>query len=365
MLKVTLPLKEAFTTSTHAKSRVTHILVRAINEDDVVGYGEVACEAAPFYGCETVTTCWHVLGDFLIPAVLGLEWGDPREVSVALARFRGNRFAKAGIDIAAWDLFANASGVSLAAALGGTSAAVQSGISLGIDESPADTVRAALRVAAAGHRRVKLKVRPGMAETVVRAVSEALSDDPIQLAVDANGSFAERDIGELVRLDRYGLSLIEQPFGPDSWRLHRDLARRVETPICLDESIESPGDAELALEIGACRVVNVKVSRLGGLTPAIAVHDACRAAGVPVWCGGMHEFGIGRAANVALASLPGFTEPGDLSGSDERYEHDVVTPPIVAEHGAIRVPTDPGIGHAVDWDELATLASDALERVAA
>ena len=358
---VTLPLKAAFTTSSHAKSELTHIIVRVVDEDGVTGYGEVACETAPFYGPETATTCWHVLREFLAPTVLHVDLDDPRDLAGLLGRFRGNRFAKAGLDMGVWDLFAKARGISLARALGGTNREVQSGVSLGIGTTVEATVESARRVAAAGHCRVKLKVRPGMAEPVVRAVREALGDSPIQLAIDANGSFAASDLGELTRLDGYGLAMIEQPFGADEWLLHRELALRIATPICLDESIETLGDAELALDIDACGILNIKISRLGGLTPALAVHDFCHAAGVPVWCGGMHEFGIGRAANVALASLPAFTLPGDLSGSAERYERDIVAPPIVSNAGRIVVPDGLGIGHVIDERLLEVLAVDTAD----
>jgi O-succinylbenzoate synthase len=282
-------------------------------------------------------------------------------VATALERFRGNHFAKAGVDIAVWDLAAKTDGVTLAAALGATGTKAISGVSVGIHADPQDTVGEARRIAAAGYRRVKLKVRPGMAEDVVRLVGTALAGTGVQLAVDANGVFGAGDMAELERLDGYGLALIEQPFDADAWELHRELAARLDTPICLDESIGTVGAARLALELGACDVINIKVSRLGGLTQAIAVHDLCRTAGVPVWCGGMHEFGIGRAANVALSALPGFTLPGDLSGSDERYEFDVVDPQIVARDGAIPVPSGPGIGYRVLEDQVVELAEETLE----
>jgi O-succinylbenzoate synthase len=363
--RVTLPLKAAFETSSHRKQHLTHILLRAVGEDGVAGWGEACCETAPLYGAETVETCWHVLREFLVPAMLELEWEHPSEVAAALERFRGNHFAKAGVDIAAWDLAAKADGVTLAAALGATGTEAVSGVSVGIHADPEHTAREALRIAAAGYRRVKLKVRPGMAEEVVRLVGDALAGTGVQLAVDANGVFGADDVAELERLDAYGLALIEQPFDADAWELHRDLAARLDTPICLDESIGTVGAARLALELGACDVINVKVSRLGGLTQALAVHDLCRTAGVPVWCGGMHEFGVGRAANVALSALPGFTMPGDLSGSDERYEFDVVDPPILARDGAIPVPSGAGIGYRVLEDRIAELAEETLELTAA
>jgi o-succinylbenzoate synthase len=361
LFRVTLPLKAAFQTSSHSKQQLTHIIVRAAGSDGEVGYGEVSCEAAPLYGAETVDTCWHVLRDFLVPSALTVEWDEPAEVAAALERFRGNRFAKAGIDMAVWDLHAKSRGITLAEALGGTRDRAASGVSLGIHEDPHVTVAEAVRIADAGYQRVKLKVQPGMAEGIVALVGEALRGYDVQLAVDANGSFSAEDVAELERLDGYGLALIEQPFAADAWDLHRDLVAGLDTPICLDESIDTVGAAKLAIDLEACDVVNIKVSRLGGLTAAVAVHDLCHAAGIAVWCGGMHEFGVGRAANVALSTLPGFTMPGDLSGSDERYEMDIVFPPIAAHDGAIPVLADPGIGYHVLEDRLRSLSEETLE----
>jgi O-succinylbenzoate synthase len=352
LFELTLPLKSAFETSSHSKREIVHIIVRLTAENGDVGYGEVCCETAPYFGPETVTSCWHVLESFLVPALLELEFEHPREVAAELARFRGNHFAKAGLDMAAWDLYARSRGEALAAALGATRSEVASGVSLGIRPDPDETVQEAVRAARAGHARVKLKVRPGMARDVVDRVGAALDGFATQLAVDANGSFTEDGMDELAALDGRGVALIEQPFGAEEWLLHRELAAGIETPVCLDESITGLGSTRLALEIGACDMVNIKVSRVGGLTAAVAIHDLCLDAGVPVWCGGMHEFGIGRSANVALAALPGFTEPGDISGSDERYELDIVDPSIVACDGRIAVPTGPGIGHMVSESRL-------------
>jgi O-succinylbenzoate synthase len=351
LFEVRLRMRQGFETSSHRKDAITHVLVRICDTDGADAWGECAAEAAPYYGPETVETCWHGLTSFLGPALLEREWKHPREAWAALARFRGNHFAKAGLDIAVWDLYARRSGVSLAAALGGTRPAIESGVSLGIDEDEV-TIERVREAIAAGHRRVKLKIRPGMAERTVKAVLSIVPADGPSIAVDANGAFEPEVISELVRLDQLGLALIEQPFGHDRWLAHRDLAAQMTTPVCLDESIGSPGLAELALSLHACDVMNIKVSRLGGLTPSVVVHDLCTEHGVPVWCGGMHEFGVGRAANVAIASLPGFSVPGDLSGSAERYVADIVDPPITSEGGLIAVPTTPGIGHDVDVERV-------------
>jgi O-succinylbenzoate synthase len=285
--QVSLPLVSRFRTSSHSKDRLTHIIVRVEAEDGEVGFGECACEVAPFYGPETVESCWHVLSTYLAPALLGLEWDEPEQATAAVAKYRGNQFAKAGLDMACWDLYARSKAMSLAQVLGGVREYIESGVSLGIGETAGDTIRNAERIRASGYRRAKLKVEPGMAEEVVRAVREVVPDLP--LMVDANGAFTPRDEEELQRLDRYGLIMIEQPFDPADFLAHRDLARRISTPICLDESLLSLQHVRLALDLEAASIVNIKVSRLGGLGVARAVHGLCREREIPVWCGGMHE----------------------------------------------------------------------------
>ncbi len=358
LFKVALPLKREFETSSHRKRSVTHIVLRLETVEGLLGFGEVACEAAPFYGPETVGTCWEVLRGVLVPTMLELDWDDPVEIAAALARFRGNHFAKAGLDIACWDIFARSRGVSLAAALGGSRSEIESGVSLGIIASLDALADEARRIERLDYKRLKLKIRPGMADEAVRTVRDAARSLP--LMVDANGSFADDHDAELARLDRYALLMIEQPFGPASLLAHQKLKSRLATPICLDESIPSVDHVRLALDLDCCSIVNAKVSRLGGLTYARAVHDLCVERGIPVWCGGMHEFGIGRAANIAISALPGFALPGDVSSSDERYDRDIVWPPIAAKNGVIRVPTAPGLGYEVDAELIRSLATETV-----
>jgi o-succinylbenzoate synthase len=356
LYEVRLALRDEFATSSHRKDAITHIIVRLQDRSGGVGFGECACETAPFFGAETVQTCWHVLTTFLGPALLALEWQHPAQAWQALTRYRGNHVAKAGLDMAAWDLYARSQGVSLSRVLGGTRDRIEAGISLGIAPTPAQALDRVARAAEQGYRRIKLKIRPGMAEDIVRQARRLLDGDQPAIAVDANGSYDGSDQDELRSLDGYGLALIEQPFGPDEWQAHRDLATALVTPVCLDESITSMGSAKLALALGACKIINIKVSRLGGLTPAVELHNMCRDRGIAVWCGAMHEFGIGRAANVALASLPGFVMPGDISGSAERYAGYTAGPAIRAEGGYIPVPVGPGIGHHVDEERIGGLA---------
>jgi O-succinylbenzoate synthase len=244
--------------------------------------------------------------------------------------------------MACWDALARRSGTPLATLLGGTRAEVAAGVSLGIEREIGALFDLIDQYLDEGYRRIKLKIAPGHDVDVVRRVRERHPEVPLQ--VDANSAYTLDDVDTLKALDGFGLLLIEQPLAHDDIIDHARLQERLETPVCLDESIHSAADARKAIELGACRVINIKVSRVGGLGEARRVHDACRARGVPVWCGGMHEFGIGRAANLAIASLPGFTLPGDVSGSDKYYLEDLVEPPIRARRGLLDVPTGPGLG---------------------
>jgi O-succinylbenzoate synthase len=263
--------------------------------------------------------------------------------------------------MACWDLLARAEGRPLAALLGGTRPEILSGVSLGIEPEIGSLFEQIDRFLAEGYRRIKLKIAPGDDVEVVRQVRARYPDLPLQ--VDANSAYTLDDLPTLRRLDAFGLLLIEQPLAHDDIIDHARLQAELETPVCLDESIHSADDARKAIELKACRVINIKVSRLGGLREAQRVHDVCVARGVPVWCGGMHEFGIGRAANVAIASLPGFTLPGDVSGSDKYYQTDLVDPPVLAHRGAVPVPDRPGLGHEPVRSriEAATLRSFSLE----
>jgi o-succinylbenzoate synthase len=347
---VRLPLVRAFTTSSSTKGHIAHILVRVV-ADGVVGWGECASPSDPYYCPETTETCWHLLADFLGPLVLGRGWETIDDLVRHYRAVKGNNFAKAGLEMACWDAMARRDGRPLAELLGGTRAEIHSGVSLGIEREVGTLLDLIDGYLAEGYRRIKLKIGPGRDVEVVRRVRERHPD--IALQVDANSAYTLDDIETLRRLDDFGLLLIEQPLAHDDIIDHARLQAALRTPICLDESIHSADDARKALDLGACRVINIKVSRVGGLREARRVHDVCRERGVPVWCGGMHEFGVGRAANVAVASLPGFTLPGDISGSDKYYREDLVEPPIRAVAGAVAVPRGAGIGH-----------EPALERIA-
>ena len=338
---VRLPLARTFRTSSSSKSRIDHILVR-VEAGGAVGWGESASPSDPYYCPETTETCWHILKDFLAPAVLGREWATIDELVAHYAKVKGNNFAKSGLEMACWDALGKVEGRPLVDMLGGTAAAIVSGVSLGIEDDLPTLLGLVEQYAREGYRRVKLKIAPGSDVAVVREVRRAFPDLPLQ--VDANSAYTLGDIDHLRRLDDFDLLLIEQPLAHDDIIDHAKLQAIMKTPICLDESIHSADDARKALDLAACRAINIKVSRVGGLREARRVHDLCLGRGVPVWCGGMHEFAIGRAANLAVSALPGFILPGDISGSDKYYREDLVEPPLLAIGGAIPVPRSPGLG---------------------
>lgn len=359
---VRLPLVHRFRTSSHAKDHLDHILVELVDESGAVDWGEIASPTDPYYSPETVDTCWLVAERYLLPAIVGHRWDHPSQVPDRWAKIRGHQFAMAGVDMAAWVLWSTVEGVPLARALGGTRDSVVAGVSLGIEPTIDALLAEVRRQVDAGYPRVKLKIAPGWDVGPVREVRAAFAD--LMLHVDANGAYGESDdeLRILRSLDEFGLTMIEQPFAPRNLVAHAALQRDIDTPVCLDESVDTLDDLRSALALEAGRVLNIKVSRMGGLGVARAAHDLAAEHGVPVWCGGMHEFGVGRAANVALSSLPGFTLPSDVSGSAKYYERDIVRPPITADQGLVTVPTAPGLGHEVDVDHVtaATLASTAI-----
>jgi len=349
--EVTNTLINPFRASSHATQELHHILVRLEDESGVVGWGESATLQDPYYLGETTETAWHILRDFCLPRVLGRSWSSIEELVGLYAPVKGNTFAKSGIEMAAWDLLGRARGTSVAELLGGTRTEIESGVSLGIEPDVDRLLDLIGRYLSEGYRRVKLKIAPGMDVAVVERVRAAFPDVP--LMVDANAAYTLEDTAHLQRLDAFDLMMIEQPLDYADIREHARLQRELRTRVCLDESLRSARQAADALELGSCKVVNVKVARVGGLLEAKRVHDVCQARGVPVWCGGMHDFGIGRAANIALASLPGFSIPGDVSGFDKYFLEDIVEPPIVARSGAILVPFDrPGLGYEPDLERI-------------
>lgn len=340
-----VPLVAPFTTSFGTETVREVIVVRALTSDGE-GWGEIVTQSDPLYSSEYTQGAWDVSLRFLVPALLDRHRIAPHEIAGALEPFKGHRMAKAGLELAVLDAALRAEGRSFGAYVGAVHDRVPSGVSVGIQRDPAalvDTVRGYLDE---GYVRIKIKIKPGRDVTDTAAVRDAFGGIPLQ--VDANSAYTMADADTLAELDRFDLLLIEQPLQEDDLVDHATLARRLRTPVCLDESIVSDKAAADALALGSASVINIKAGRVGGYLEAVRIHDRCLAAGVPVWCGGMLETGIGRAANAALAALPGFTLPGDVSASDRFYRRDIVTEPAVLEDGHVRVPTGHGLGVEID-----------------
>lgn len=347
---VELPLRFPFETS-FGREENKHAVLVAAYADGLVGWGEAPVMGAPLYNEETVETAWHVLRDFLVPAVLGRSLEHPREARRRWAHIRRHHMAKAGLEAALWDLHAQQEGRSLWELVGGVRDRVEVGVSLGIEPTVADLLRRVEEFVARGYRRVKVKIRPGWDVDVVAELRRHFPQVPLQ--VDANSAYTLEDAEVFEALDDFGLLLVEQPLGEDDLVDHAKLQARLRTPVCLDESIVHPHDARKAIELGSCRVVNIKPARLGGLAAAVETHDVCAARGVPVWCGGMLETGIGRLLNLALASLPNFRLPGDLSASDRYFQEDLIDPPVVLQpDGTVEVPVEAGVAPRVRRDRV-------------
>ncbi len=339
---INIPYLAPFQTSFGVETQNDHIIV-AVRADGIVGWGECVASAEPYYSWETTQTAWHVLRDFLIPSVLGKTVASVDDALARMARVRGHNMAKAGLEFALWDAFAKERGVSLSKMLGGTREKIAVGVSIGLQSSTAELVKRATGYLSEGYQRIKIKIEPGRDVELAAAVRKEYPH--ILLQVDANSAYTLRDMAILKQLDQFSLLLIEQPLAYDDIYEHSKLQRELKTPICLDESIDTLSDACAAMELGACRIINIKPGRVGGYAESKKIHDACAARGVPVWHGGMLESGIGRAGNVALASLPNFKLPGDISASKRYFAEDIVDPPFeVNADGTMNVPTKAGIG---------------------
>ena len=341
-----MPLVAPFETSFGRETDRECVLI-VLQSEGLNGYGECVATRDPGYNYETTGTAWHILKDFVAPLLLGKDVKDAADFQKRVEGIRGHHLAKAGVEMALWDLLGKRDGKSLKEMFGGMREKVEVGVSIGIQESASALVRTVAGYLENGYRRVKIKIKPGreVAETV--AVRKAYPD--LRLQVDANSAYSLESAQVLKEIDDLDLLLIEQPlFEDDIWD-HRRLQAEFKTSICLDESIVTPRHARYALEMEACKIINIKPARAGGLSQGIAIHDLCRARGVPVWCGGMLETGVGRASNLALASLPGFILPGDISASD-RYYHRDITRERFSLNGdsTITVPTGPGLGVTID-----------------
>lgn len=322
------------------------MLVRVADADGAEGWGECTANEGPFYIEEWVDSAWEVTRAFLAPSVLGREVEGAAEVGGLMRHVRGNRMAKAAVETACWDLEARRAGLPLWRHLGGVRAEIPCGVSIGIQDTPEQLLEKIERELSAGYQRIKIKIKPGWDREVVELVRGRFPD--IRLMVDANSAYTLEDAPTLRALDEFGLMMIEQPLAFDDREDHARLQRQLKTPVCLDESVRSAADARKAIELGACRIVNLKLGRVGGHAEAARVEAVCREAGLPVWCGGMLESGVGRAHNIAMATQRGFTLPGDVSASARYWTEDIIEPPVtVTPRGTILAPEAPGLGFEV------------------
>jgi O-succinylbenzoate synthase len=340
--EIRMKLVAPFETSMERTVARRILLVQA-DVDGVTGWGECVAGESPYYSPETTDTAWLVLRDFLWPMIKGKEFASAGEVWSLLRRVRGHNMAKASLETAVWDAEAKQKGVPLSKLIGGVREEIASGVSIGIKESLDELAATVQKELAAGYQRIKIKIKPGKDLEQVRRLRQ---DFPrIKLSVDANSAYTLNDWPLLKQLEGFYLMMIEQPLGWDDLYSHIELQKKLQTPICLDECIHSEEQARAAVELGACKIINIKMGRVGGHTVARRIHDLCQKHGVPVWCGGMLESGIGRAHNVALSTLPNFSLPGDVAASKRYWEEDIIDPEVtVSPQGTIRVPTGPGTG---------------------
>jgi O-succinylbenzoate synthase len=343
---ISMPLVAPFETSFGRETDRQCILI-ALQAEGLTGYGECVATRDPGYNYETSGTAWHILKEFVAPLILGQDVMGAQDFQKRVEGIRGHHLAKAGVEMALWDLLGKRDGKSLKEMIGGERDKVEVGVSIGIQESVAALVRSVESYLEKGYRRVKIKIKPGREVDETSAVRRTHPD--LRLQVDANSAYTLETTSALKPLDDLNLLLIEQPlFEDDIWD-HRKLQAEFKTPICLDESVVSPRHARYALEMEACRIINIKPARVAGLSQGIMIHDYCRAQNVPVWCGGMLETGVGRASNLAIASLPGFILPGDISASDRYYQRDITNERFVLnDDSTINVPNGHGLGVTID-----------------
>jgi len=350
--EIRLPLKEPFRISSGVVSERRIALLELLATDGTVGWSECVAGEQPNYSSETIDTAWLAMREWLAPRVLGRTYDGPQTVFAALDRsVCGHNMAKAAIEMGCWDVAARQANLPLSKLLGGARDRVATGISIGIQENPEALAERARAAYEQGYRKIKVKIQPGADVDYVRAVRRELGP-AVHLMADANSAYTLNDAGHLQQLDAFNLIMIEQPLSRDDLLRHAELQRRLTTPLCLDESITSVDRAEDMISLGAGRIINIKPGRVGGFAVSKAIHDLCHRNAIPVWCGGMLESGVGRAHNVALASLPNFTLPGDLSPSARYWTRDIVEPEWTMDaDGMVHVPLDrPGIGVAVDMD---------------
>jgi O-succinylbenzoate synthase len=349
LYQLKLELNSPFVTSYGEMINREVIIIEVKDSNGMSGWGECVAFTVPWYTEETIKTCWHMLEDFLLPVLFGHTYSSPNEFAQKLHIYKRNNMAKASIEAALWDLFGKQQGKSLSKLWGGTRTAIEAGVVVGL--GPIEQMVAKIQQHVdEGYKRFKVKIKPGYDYTLLEKIRKFFPQLP--LMVDANSAYTLNDMKLLQALDEFNLMMIEQPLGSDDIVDHAILQKQMKTPICLDESILSSDDARKAIELGSTRVINIKMGRVGGLTEAVKIHNICQTHGIPVWCGGMLETGISRAHNIALASLPQFQIPGDISSSSRYWKQDIIKPDVKVVDGKITVPTKPGLGYLIDVEQL-------------
>jgi o-succinylbenzoate synthase len=351
LIEIHLPLVHFFETSFGRTHERRIILVRVEDADGAEGWGEITCNEVPGYSEEWTDSAWVTVEKILAPMVIGKPVADAAHVFNLMKKARGHRMSKAAIETACWDLEAKKLGLPLWKHLGGVRSEIPCGVSIGIQDSPEQLIEKIQTELDAGYQRIKLKIKPGWDFKIIKKVRERFG--PILLMGDANSAYTLDDINLFKWMDEFDLMMFEQPLAFDDMIDHAKLQKEIRTPICLDESIRSSDDARKAIEIGACRIINVKLGRVGGHAQAKKVEEVCRTAGIPIWCGGMLETGIGRAHNIAMATLEGFTLPGDISASKRYWHEDIIEPDVtVSPNGTITASDKPGIGFGIQRDRI-------------
>jgi O-succinylbenzoate synthase len=345
-----MPLQSHFETS-FGRVYDRDCILLEVHAEGMIGYGECVADRDPGYAYETAGTARHIIEEFIIPAISGVDVLDAHDLQCRLSHIKGHQMAKAGVEMAIWDLLGKREGRPLVDLLGGNRGRVPVGVSVGLQETPGELIQVVGNYLEHGYQRVKLKIKPGRDVGDVSGVRQVFPELPLQ--VDANSAYSLESAQSIRPLDDLNLLLIEQPLAEDDLWDHRALQLQFATPLCLDESITSPRHARQAVEMEACRIINIKPGRVGGISQGVLIHDLCQAESIPVWCGGMLETGVGRAANLALAALPNFQLPGDISATDRYYAKDITNEVFTLNSDStIDVPQGPGLGVTVDYEVL-------------
>ncbi len=348
--RLKMKMKTPFTTSFGTQIDRYVTIVEIIDENGLSGFGECVAGEDPLYSEEFMDSALVAIKKYFGPLLLQSNLSHPKEVTELFKPFKRNMMAKSGLETAVWDLYAKQQGLPLYKVLGGEKTEVEVGISLGLEKSDDIIIEKIREKVEEGYKRIKVKIKPGRDVEMIRAIREVFPDIP--LMADANSAYTLDDIELLKQLDEFNLMMIEQPLGSTDIVDHATLQKAINTPICLDESIDSYENAKAAIELGSCEIINVKVGRVGGLAESIKIHDLAKEKKIPLWCGGMLEAGVGRLTNIAITTLPNFVLPGDTASSSRYWEEDIITPEVVAENGVVQLSDKPGIGAEVDFEKM-------------